>query len=785
MRIATHMNLLRLVLRGLLGKRLPVVQGDCTVPGLNGPVTIRRDKHGIPLIEASTDHDAWFALGFCHAQDRPAQLEVLQRISRGTLSEIAGKAALPVDRLCRKVGFRHAALEQIGKVSAEGRLLLEAYTQGVNAGFSHGLATRPLEFVILKKSPSPWEPADVLSYMKLQPWFMASNWDCELARLRILLADGPEALLALDPTLAEIAGSTIAGGDIPKAGGIAMIDRLRDDMAALSEIMPPAGGSNNWVVSASRSATGRPILCNDPHLACIIPAPWYFATIRTPNLSITGATFVGSPTFPCGHNGHAAWGVTAGLSDNADLFLEQLRQTNGVWEYRQADRWLPCKIRKETIHVRRSADVTEEVLYTSRGPVISSVFNDTPEALSLRAVWLDPAPVNGWLGAAKVKSFTEFREAFREWPGFPMNLVYADVGGTTGWQFVGDLPVRSNGHGLLPKPGWVDGNDWKPERLPYEAHPWVENPSDGYVATANNRPQHETHGAFLGADWLDRYRHDVITEDLASKGKISLDDCGAIQQSVRSIPWRELRELIVAIKSDDPLVQTALEILKKWDGQLTAESPAATLLQLYMATAIARIGQEKAPNSWKWAAGSGPAILNPYNFFGYRRWGHAIKLMKEQPHGWFNNDWPTMIASTLSATIHDYLAELGPDLYEWKWGTVRPLWLQHSMMGRGPLRKAFDVGPVPVGGDEHCPNHASAMPLDPLGPVKSLPNLRTTIDVGNWSASRWQLAGGQSGHLFSPHYTDLFEFWKRGESIAIPFTKEEIDKATVSTLTLK
>ena len=779
------MNPLRFVLRGLLGKRLPVVTGELTVPGLNAPVTIRREKHGIPLITATTDHDAWFALGFCHAQDRSAQLEILLRIGRGALCEIAGAAALPVDRLCRKVGFRRAAEQQLAAVSAEGKALLEAYTAGINAGYSHGLARRPHEFVVLGRTPTPWEPADVLSYMKLQPWFMASNWDCELARLRILLADGPEALLALDPSLAEVTGGTVPGAGIPHAGGIAMIDRLREDMAALSEVMPPAGGSNNWVVAAARSTTGRPILCNDPHLGCIIPAPWYFATIRTPTLTITGATFLGSPTVPCGHNGHSAWGVTAGLSDNADLFLEQIRQTNGVWEYRQGDAWLPCEVRRETIRVKKAADAVEEVLATPRGPIISSILKDTPEALSLRAVWLNPAPVNGWLGSAKVKSFAEFREAFRHWPGFPMNLVYADVTGVTGWQFVGDLPVRSNGHGLLPKPGWVAGNDWKPERLPYEDLPWVENPPEGFVATANNRPRHETQGAFLGADWLDGYRHDVIIEDLGALEKISPADCGKIQQSVRSIPWRELRETILKVESTDPGVGVALEILRKWDGHLTADSPAATIFELFMAAAVVRIAKEKAPNSWRWVTGEGPAILNPYNFFGFRRWGHAIKLMREQPPGWFGDQWPAMIAGTLTDVIREHQSVLGPDLYEWKWGTVRPLTLNHSMMGRGPLRPAYDVGPVPVGGDEHTPNHASAMPLDPLGPVKSLPNLRATIDVGNWSASRWQLAGGQSGNPFSGHYTDLFDSWRQGEGIAIPFTPEEIEKATVTTLTLK
>ena len=778
------MNILRLALRALLGKRRPTTTGELTVPGLDGPVTVRRDRHGIPFITATTDHDAWFALGFCHAQDRPAQLEILLRLTRGSLCEMVGAMALPVDRLARKIGFRRAAEKQLAVMAPEGKAMLEAYTAGVNTGYAHGSKKRPHEFVVLGTSPTPWEPADVLAYLKLQPWVMSSNWDSELSRLRILLADGPEALLALDPTLAEMTGETVPSVGTTSPGALTMLDRLTADVAALNSLVPPAGGSNNWVVSAAKSATGRPIVCNDPHLGASIPAPWYFATLRTPTLTLTGASFVGSPSFPCGHNGHAAWGVTAGLSDNADLFLEQIRQTDGAWEYRQGDAWLPCEVRREVIKVKKAADVIEEVVVTPRGPVISSILKDTPEALSLRAVWLDPAPINGWLGAAKVKSFAEFREAFRQWPGFPMNLVYADVTGTTGWQFVGDLPVRGKGHGMVPKPGWEAGNDWKPDRLPYEELPWAENPPQGFVATANNRPRPESAGAFLGADWLDRYRHDVIAEDLAAKEKVTLADCGAIQQSVRSIPWRDLRERVLAVPST-PAIADVLEILKSWDGHVSAESAAATVLQLFMAEIACRIAQEKAPKSWRWAVGEGPAVLNPYNFMAFRRWGHAVKLMTEQPAGWFHGGWPPMIAAALETVVTRARTELGPDPWQWKWGTVRPLTLSHVMMGRGPLKSAFDIGPVPVSGDEHTPNHASSVPLDPLGPVKSLPNLRAVIDVGNWPASRWQLAGGQSGNPFSGHYADLFEKWQTGEGVAIAFTEEDIAAAAVETLTLK
>lgn len=777
------MNLLRLALRAILGKRLPTTQGTLRIPGINAPIMIHRDQHGVPLINATNDADAWFAVGFCHAQDRPSQLEVLLRIARGTLAEMAGNDALPVDQLSRRVGFRHAAQLQLEQVSAEGRVLIESYTAGVNAGFQHGFAKRPHEFVVLGINPTPWAAVDVLAYLKLQPWFMASNWDSELARLRILLADGPEALLALDPSMHDVSGEIVPNLGTPSPGAVSMVDRFAQDIAAVQAIFPRPGGSNNWVIAPEKSATGRPIVANDPHLNGAVPAPWYLATVRTPAWAITGATFVGSPSFPCGHNGHSAWGVTAGLADNADLFVEQVRQEKGQWLYRQGDEWLPCDVRQETIRIKKAPDVVETCLATPRGPIISGVFHDTPETLSLRAIWLSPTPVNGWLGATKVKSFREFRDAFRDWPGFPMNLVYADVTGTTGWQFVGELPIRGRGHGLLPKPGCEADTDWKTERVPFEEMPFVENPTQGFVATANNRPRQENRGTFLGADWLDSYRHDVISEDIRAKEKLSLADCEAIQLSVRSIPWRETRDIILAIPATADN-STALTILTQWDGHMKADSPAATIFELFMAELCCHLAKHKAPKSWEWALGGRVAVLNPYNFFGYRRFAHAIQLLKTQPAGWFSSGWPATVAQIFNDMLKKYQGELGPDLYQWRWGTARPLVMAHSLMGRTPLRRIYNLPAIPGCGDEHTPNHASAMPLDPLGEVKSLPNLRAVIDVGNWAASRWQLAGGQSGNPFSPHYADLFANWKQGKGVFVPFTNDEIQQHKKETLEL-
>jgi penicillin G amidase len=766
-------NILRSLLRLALGKRLPITSGELKLDGVKSQVTIRRDRYGIPMIEAASADDALFALGFCHAQDRAGQLEVLLRLGRGTISEMAGPKALDADRVARRIGFRHAAEMQLPSMSEVNRRTLTAYTSGINAGYEHGLLKRPHEFVALRMSPTPWEPADVLAYAKIQPWFMASNWDSELARLRILLADGPEALKALDPlSVPDAVLST-------EYSALSAVDRLSQDISALLEIMPLGGGSNNWVIAPSRTTTGRPILCNDPHLGAQVPAPWYLCSIRTPDWAVAGASFVGSPAVPCGHNGTAAWGVTAGLTDNTDLFLEKLRQEGDTWQYRQGERWLPCSVRREVIRAKGGKEVVEEILSTSRGPIISPVLRDTPEAISLRAVWLDPLPLDGWFSAMKAKSFGEFRESFRQWPAFPMNLVYADVSGKTAWQLVGQLPIRKRGNGMLPMAGWDDRNGWEPKLVPFEQMPCVEDAPEGFLATANNRPVQKPGGPFLGEDFLDHYRHQVIVEDLASREKWDMAGAASIQMSVRSITWREAREVLLRSASD-----SLREELAEWDGNISRDSFTAAIFEIFLAWMARHIAKAKSPISWEWVVGKGSTILNPFGFFGYRRVEHLIELMNRQPDGWFDEGWAKAIENVMLEAECDVLSITDLD-FNPSWGKLRRLTLQNLLMGRTPLRSAFDLGPFPVGGDEHTPNHASVMPLDPLGPVKSLPNLRATIDVGEWANSRFVLAGGQSGNPFSPHYADLLPLWFEGKGVPIAFTPDEVRAATVEELRLQ
>jgi penicillin amidase len=772
-------NLPRLLFRLLLGRRLPRAEGTLTVPGLRAAVRVRRDRWGVPHIDADNDRDAAFAVGFCHGQDRAFQVETLLRAGRGTLAELFGPDALPIDRLSRRIGFHHSALQQLPVLSAEVRETLDAYGEGVTAGATVG-STRPAhEFALLHARPTPWTAADSLAVVKIISFTLAANWDVELARLLVLRADGPAALAALDPAYPHWHPVTNPPGRAAGPG----LGRLAHDLTVFMGAVHSGGGSNNWAVAGARTASGRPVLANDPHLDARLPPHWYLVHVRTPNWAVAGATFLGGPSVLAGHNGRAAWGVTAGMVDNTDLFLEQIGPDGS--SVRQGNEYVPYPVREEVIRVKGGEPVVERVLETPRGPVISPALHGSPEALSLRALWLDARPIDGLLRLHRVGSFAEFRAALAQWPASTQNVAYADTAGVVGWQLAGLAPRRRKGWGLIPHPGWDSAFGWEKEPVPFEQMPHLESPECGYVATANNRPVPEGVGPYLGEDWLDGYRVASITRALAERTDWDVASTQRLQMSTQALAWAEVRDAVLAAPDKDTDTRRALELLRPWDGRAAVDSPAAAVYELFLAEMANRVAKAKAPHSYDAMLGRGLSPLTGYNFFCFRRTGHLARLLREKPAGWFARPWPEEVADVLAAAVRQLEAVRGADARNWAWGEVRPLTLHHPF-GRWPLfARVFNLGPVPCGGDADTIQQASALPLDPLAHTDNIASLRVVIDVGGWENSRFALPGGQSGNPLSPHYDDLYPLWLRGEGVPIAWSEEAVRAATVATLELK
>jgi penicillin amidase len=770
------MNLYRLLLRLILGRRLPRWEGELRLAGPCAPITIRRDSWGVPHIDAASDTDALFALGFCQGQDRAGQLEVLWRLSRGRLAEWVGIAGLGLDRLSRRIGFRRAALAQLEVQFGWVREWLAAFTAGVNAGLSAGLPRKPHEFAILGGQPSRWDEADLLAVLKLQSFLLPSNWDMELLRFRILLQDGPDAVAALDPS-AVAAPVSHSGATGLEAG----LNQLQSEIASLRAFLGLGGGSNNWVMAGQRTASGKPLLANDPHLSPTVPPPWYLAHVRTPEWEAAGAMLAGSLGFGVGHNGFCAWGVTAALSDNTDLFVETLHSDGS--SVREPDgSWTPCERVREVIHVRRGEDHVEEVLITPRGPIVTPALADVPYALSLRAVWLDPLPIDGFLSAPRARSFAQFRQAFAHWPLLPLNVVYADSAGTIGWQMTGQIPRRKGGTGLLPTGAAQPGAGWDTELIPFAQMPYVENPPQGYWVTANQNPRLDLPdlAIHLGSDYCDPYRYRAIQEALANRSQgWTAEDCLKLQCSTRSVPWEDIRDIVLSLSVQDRDAVEALKLLKNWNGEVSADSPAAAVFEVFVTGMIVELTKLRAPHTWQLALQSGDS-----NLFADRRVGHLIHLLRTQPAGWVAS-WSQFMEQALGQAVRRLRQHAGPGHAYWSWGHLRMLRLKHLVFGtvRG-LSACFNVGPVPCPGDANTISQAAVSLLNPFADTHNMANLRAVFDLAQLGESRFILCGGQSGNPCSPHYDDQLPLWQRGEAITLPWSQADVIRATRHTLRL-
>lgn len=772
------MNIHKTLFKLLLGQRLPTTHGTLAVQGIRRPVAIRRDEYGVPYIEAETDDDAWYALGFCQGQDRSFRLEMLLRAARGTLCELVGPGTLATDRLSRRLGFTRLAPKQLEVFRPGVRRRFEAFARGINDGVSRGSRRKAHEFTLLRAEPSSFEAVDIVAIYLLQSMALSANWDVELVRLRMLELDGPDALALLDPPYPHWHPVSAPPGT--DAGPAA--DALARDLAVLAEVVGVNRASNGWAVSPSKTSTGRPILSNDPHLVPTLPPHWYLAHVRTPDWGLVGAAFAGLPAFPVGHNGHVAWGVTLGLADNSDLFLEQIGEDGA--SVREGSGFSPCEVIDETISVKGGPAHRERVIVTPRGPVVGQSGSNDSVAFSIKATWLQALPVEGLLDAHTATTCEEFRQLFAKWPHISLNLTYADAHGAIGFQLAGQVPRRRAGYGTMPMPGWDANSGWREEHVPFDEMPHASNPAPGFVATANNRPQPSGQGPFLGVDWLDGYRVARIAEIVGARDDWDVESAALAQLDTESVPWREMREVVLAVEPSTAEARHALELLSAWDGAVGVDSVGGTVFEFFLAEMVRRVAMAKAPRSWEWAIGRSETPVHSLTLLSGRRVGHLANLLRNRPDGWADVPFAKLIDDSLSATIIELRRRFGNDPSAWRWGRIRPLALKHPVGRNRWLAPVFNLPPIPCAGDTNTVFQTGADPRDPAGPPLVCPSMRMTLDVGNWDENSFALPGGQSGNPLSPHYDDQLPLWTQGAGITIPWSPEAVKRASVSTLEL-
>jgi penicillin amidase len=772
------MNLVKPIFGLLSGRRLPTIEGRLGVEGIASPVKIGRDQYGISYIHAENAEDVWYGLGFCHGQDRAFQIESSVRVARGTFAEVAGSAALPIDRLSRRIGFYRSAQEQLDVISSDVRCMLETYARGVNSGIRKGCRNLPHEFALLGMKPTELTAVDILGIIKLFCYAMAFNWDCEIMRYKVLTQDGPEALKALDHSYPEYKTT------IPPCSSIAgdAINWLAADLALFSSTVGMSGSCNNWTIASSRTATGRPILANDLHIGPSIPTPWYLCKVSTPEFSAVGASFPGAPAVVLGHNGVCAWGMTAGMSDVVDLFVEKIGPDGK--SVCQGDSFLPCEVRKETIRVKGAAPVEEEILITPRGPIISPALQGVDVAFSMSAVWLKKMPIVGLLDVHKMKSFESIQQTFEHW-ALPIHMVYADSAGNIGWELVGRVPKRKKGSGTLPQAGWDPEAGWEEDFVPVRQMPRQANPEAGFFATGNNKPLFGfKNDPFIAVDWVDGYRATRITEMLSQRTDWDNASVMQLHQDLYTIPWREIKDIVLYVPAVTEQTKQAIVLLSRWDGVTSADSVATSVYEFFMNEMLWRVSRAKAPRAAKWIMGEGVDPLLPHTFVPMRRASHLVRLIREQPEGWFVRSWKEEMADALSVSVDRLKKKYGNSPERWAWGRVRPLTMTHQFGGKFPLNKIFNVGPFPWGGDTHTIAQSYVDQLEPDANPGVVVTLRAVIDVGNWDENSFVLGGGQSGNPYSPHYADMLELLKQGKGTPIAWSPEKEKEVIRTTLEL-
>ena len=767
-----------------------------SVTGVRAPVEIVHDRSGISHIYARNEHDLFFAQGYSAARDRLFQLEIWRRQATGTVSELLGRRELERDIGARLFKYRGSMQRELSHYHPRGVAIVQAFVDGVNAyvaATERDPSLLPLEFKLLGTKPGRWTPEVVISRHQ----GLLGNVEEELNYGRAVAAVGPAVVKSLayfhpgDPDLAldtainaSLLSAPILGryqafhssvrfqrGDVVAAArndpsAYARLAAVSDSLAAeLRRNERRDIGSNNWVVSGRLSASGSPLLANDPHRAQSAPSLRYWVHLVAPGWNVIGGGEPEIPGVSIGHNERGAWGLTIFETDGEDLYVYKTNPANAR-QYWYGGRWEPMRTIRESIPVKGSAPAAVELHFTRHGPV---VYEDSINhvAYAVRAAWLEPggAPYMASLRMDQATTWEAFRDAcaYSNIPG--ENMIWAGVGGEIGWQAVGIAPIRTHWSGLVPVPG--DGRyEWK-GFLPIKEKPHVANPPAGFIATANNNliPPGYEHMDAVGFEWADPFRWQRITEVLGAGKKLTVADLTRLQTDYLSIPARELVPLLAKVQATRPQVENARKALLGWDFVLDTASVPAGIYEAWYRRLSANVRAVVIP-----------AAARP--FIRTLSTKRMIDWLSSPSESFGAN--PTaardsLLVRSLDEAVDELARRFGPNTDSWRWG--QPAY--HHVTINHPLSAAVDsatraklnVGPAPRGGDALTVGATGGGDNQTSGA-----SFRIAMDLADWEQARGTNTPGQSGDPASPHYRDLFALWSKDQYFPVPYSRAAVDR---------
>lgn len=770
---------------------LPQTKGKMKIPGLIDPVELIRDRWGVPHIYAQNEADLMFAQGFAHAQDRLWQMDFQRRLVAGRLAEVMGEKALPLDRWMRILCMRRAAERDEMVLPTDCRALIDAYAAGINAWIAK--RRLPLEFTLLRYQPEPWTVVDSLSWGKMMAWTLSVNWEAELLRAHLIALLGAEKAAELEPGAPPDEPYTIPpGSDYSKIGFLA----LKRAKSARKFTGPPASGglgSNNWVISGSRTTTGKPLLANDMHLLMGIPAIWYENHLVAGDLELSGVTFPGVPGIVAGHNRHVAWGFTNGFPDVQDLYMEHLRRTeDGNVQYEYQGDWVDAEVHHDLIRIKGGKAVEQEVVVTRHGPIINQLAPDfcgeTP--LALRWTAYDPEQLfQALYDMNRAHSCLEFREALRSWGTPSQNTVFADTEDNIAYTLTGRVPIRAKGDGRVPVPGWTGEYEWT-GFIPFEKLPQLYNPPQGYIVTANNRTTDHSYPYWLGSDYISAHRAKRIRELIEANPKIDVAKIQEMHFDQLSVHARSFASLIGGIKTDDPELKIVIDAMRMWDGRLLPDSSQACVYELFTRRLILAMTTSRLGDLAIRYLGKGPVpVLAETSIFGEHALEWITKTLLDQGAGWLettgSDSLEQIMHTTLRATVDELKNRFGPSPDAWQWKKLHKMRFAHILGSVKPLDQLFNKGPYPLGGDSNTIWNTATSYHDLSADQVVGPPFRMIADLGDLENSLGLLAPGQSGHPFSKHYADQVKPWFTRGYHPMIFNRLELEKEIEDRLTLE
>jgi penicillin amidase len=782
-------------LLAVLRRSLPRTSGTLTLPGLRAPVQVLRDRWGIPHIYAKSNHDLFMAQGYVHAQDRLWQMEFNRRTGLGQLSEIFGEVALESDRFLRVMGFGRVARREVALLDDATREVVDAYVQGVNAYITQHANRLPIEFTLLRLRPRPWEPADVLVWGKMMALSLSENWALELLRAQIVAAIGPERA-------AQLETPNIANQPLIIPPGLRYTRDIGNDAlqgaAAAASFLGAIGqgqGSNNWVVHGSRSTSGMPLLANDPHLAAQMPALWYENHLNGGDYHVTGASIPGTPGVVIGHNERIAWGVTNGMTDVQDVYVERFDPQDPT-RYLFNGQWEQAEVEREEIHVKgRSEPHIEEVRITRHGPVISplaplhtvstTITETHHEALALRWTALQPSTLlSSVLELNRAHNWQTFRAALAKWDVPAQNFVYADVEGQIGYVLAGAMPIRAKGDGRLPVPGWNGEYEWI-GMIPPAEMPHVLNPESGYFVTANNCIVGDDYPYLIAGEWLNGYRAERIDELLKQQQQHDADSFKRIQGDFFSIPGKMIASLAERLSATNVTSQHARDALAAWDGELSAESVGgriyAELREQLLNVVLAELAEPL-----NMTVGLGAFQISPGLQFKGHLFPEVLRCLIAGEQRWLpaGTTWDEVLNQAWEATITNLRAEYGDDVRLWLYGRKHTISFNHPLAVMPALAKLLNRGPFPYGGDADTVCQVLVADTPSGQQVYIVPSYRQICDTADWNKSQSIFTLGQSGQPGSRHYADQLQHWLRIEYHPMLWSRANVEAAATDRLTL-